>query len=508
MKTNKIVIAFLVVVVMVTSCKKDHYDVGNVHGINAEGEVLLPVGSKSFTMMDMMERFQIDSLIHCSDDGSLSYHCHYETFGVISGNDLLRFDDLNQQEHFAIENPFGGVQVPFVDTVLGFRHTVVFEADHIQVFEATMKLGRLDFFLSSNVGVLQKVLLSTPNIQDASGHDFMREFEPQNNSFGFDLTGFRYVSDSANALTINFELHCAVSPSSDPELFVDVKIQGTDLAFSEMKGYVEDYRSRNRLDTVFSLFSGNMSGLLEVNDMGFRISERNTFELTAQLEIDSALVTGDGIEPYSLLDPLPLVADLPVQPDFSDVHSQTLNGKIPSGGGRILVSSVFAVNSSRTSEMVTVADTCDLDVMMDVKLPFSFNISEVNYVDTVNLDLAQLDMPDWIERLALDLTFSSTLPLNLKGRFLMYDSDHELITDTLVGTGQLIQASFDGQLTVSTISIEVTEERLEKVLHSDRIIMEYELDTEDRDIKLDASQKLGLFVKARAKYNGIVELEE
>lgn len=500
MKNKKLFIAFALLVVLFSSCKKDlHYDVSNVSGVNAEGEVLLPIGSKTFSMMDMMQRFQIDSLITCADDGSLAYGYHYENYGVLSGDELLRFKDLEQMEHYSIPNPYIGVSMPFIDTVIRFHQAVTFEANHLSVLEATMKLGRLDFAISSNVAAFQKVVIRTHNIKDASGHDFEQMFYPQNNTFGFNLADFRYVTDEPNSLDLDFELHCTISPISDPELFVDVKIMGTDLAFREMKGFVESYNTRSLTDTTFKLFPENISGLMEVNGIKLRLSERNSFGLDARLLVDTAWVWGEGLAPYSIFDPMPLVVDLPIQPSFGTVHDQTLNGMVTTSGGRVLIASEFTVNPSGGDELVVVADTCKLDVRVDVSLPFSFNVSEVQYLDTVGLNLSGLEMPDMIERLTIGMTFNSTLPLNLNGQFYLYNSENEMIMDTLVSEGKLIQASFDGHTTVSTISIDITEDRIERALSSDCIIMRYELDTEARDVELNANQKLGLSVQAKVK---------
>jgi hypothetical protein len=87
----------------------------------------------------------------------------------------------------------------------------------------------------------------------------------------------------------------------------------------------------------------------------------------------------------------------------------------------------------------------------------------------------------------------------------MYNSETEMITDTLLSDSRLIQASFDGHPTTTTVSVDITEARVEHVLHSDRIIMVYELDTDAHDVKLNANQKLDLFTKAKVKYNGVVE---
>jgi len=115
-------------------------------------------------------------------------------------------------------------------------------------------------------------------------------------------------------------------------------------------------------------------------------------------------------------------------------------------------------------------------------------------------------MPDMIEQLTLELTFNSTMPLNLGGQFFMYDSSVDQITDTLLVDNQMIAASFDGTPRTTTISVDITEDRVENVMHSDRIIMLFSLDTEARDVVINANQKLDLFARASVKYKGNVEL--
>lgn len=508
MKDNKFFLVLALFALLFVSCKKDHYDVDNVHGVNAQGEVLLPIGSKTFTMMDMMERFQVDSLISCADDGSLSFDYYYENYGVLSGDNLLRFNDLIYEDHYSASNPYTGTLPPYQDTTLNFQRTLVFEADHLSVLEAKMKSGYLSFTVNSNVGALQRVRLSTSDIVDADGNDLMMVFHPQSGTFGFDLAGLHYQTDTANSLTLEYELYCTYVPTLAPELYVDLKIEGIDLAFSEMTGYMEPYESRNFIDTTFSLFPHNVTGILDVRDVAVCVSERNTFGVDARLMVDTALVMGEGIAPYSVFEPLPLVVELPAQNDFHEVFSQNINGRITPSGGAVYASSLFTVNTSGCDDLITVSDTCNLDVRVDISLPFSFNLDDVQYLDTVNMDLAELELPDMIERLTLELTFNSTLPVDLTGWFYMYDSENEVINDTLVGEGKLIEASFDGQPTHTTISLDITEERIQKVLRSDRIIMQYVLDTEARDVKLNANQRLTLFVKAKAKYDTTVEFDK
>ena len=507
MRIHKITLLFGVLACLLASCNKAHYDMSQVHGFNAEGEALLPIAHKSLSMMEMMERFQLDSVISCADDGSMSFNYFYEHLGILNGDELLRFKDLSLTQHFEYENVFGNVMPSSMDTVVSYQQTLVFQADHIGVLEAWMKSGHLEFTIASNVGVVQKVILRTDDIEDAEGHVFVREFEPQSGSFGFDLEGLHYHTDAVNTLRLSYELHCASVPTTDAMLFIDFKIEGNDLAFSKMTGYVEPYDSRDRFDTIFSLFPDNLTGVLDVKDVKLTIDERNTFCMGGQLMIDTALMMGEGIEPYSLFEPMPVEVELPPYPDYTEVYSEALRGRITSNGGSVSASTLFTVNAMGMDELVTISDTCSLDVQVNVMLPFAFNIMEVQYLDTVDLTLNELELPAMIERLTLELTFTSTLPVNLMGYFYMYDSEQEVITDTLVDDGQLIAASFDGAPTHTTLSIDLTEERMERVMQSDRIIMRYLLDTDAHDVVLNANQRLTLYVKARAQYNAKVEFD-
>jgi len=154
---------------LIASCKKSHYDVGNVQGVNAEGEVLLPLASGSYSLMDLMQRFQLDSLIDCNASGDMTYAYFYERFGAVRGEDLLRFKDWEYEEHFVVENS-GGSSQP-LDTVVSVSQVITFEADHIRVVSATIKSGSFHMSLTSNVGSFGEVLVTSPDIMDADGHD-------------------------------------------------------------------------------------------------------------------------------------------------------------------------------------------------------------------------------------------------------------------------------------------------------------------------------------------------
>ncbi len=497
-------IALFLVVCLLASCQKDHYNLGNVHGVNANGEVLLPLASGDYSIDDLMQRFQIDSLIECNSSGDMVYEYYYERFGAVCGDTLLRFKDWNYHEQFVIENLQGGWSHP-VDTVVSMSQTILFETDHIHVMSAAVKSGRFDINLTANVGGLSEVVVTSPNLRDADGHELRFTFHPQMGPAGFSFEGMNYETDEANTLQLDYEFHLVVNHLQVPEVAIDAYVSTTGLALSEMRGFVDPYESRDRIDTTFSLFPGNMSGEIKVDDALITLRELNTFGLSARLEVDTALVWGEHIPPYSIFSPMPVRIDLPPQDAYCEVYHQPVSGWIDTHMGHALASSTFTVNSDGVSDMVTIYDTCNIDIRVDVSIPFSFNVNNLKYMDTVNMHLDEIEMPELIEELALEITFNSTLPFELGGKFMLYDSKTERVTDVLLDEPVLIAPSYDGQPSTSSVEMVITDDRVEHALQSDRIILCFDLDTDMHDVSLNANQSLSFFAKARVKYDGVVE---
>ena len=93
----------------------------------------------------------------------------------------------------------------------------------------------------------------------------------------------------------------------------------------------------------------------------------------------------------------------------------------------------------------------------------------------------------------------------MNAQFFTYDSETERITDTLVAKDKLIGASFDGRPTMTELTLEVTGDKVQHLIESDRLISCYALDTEAHDVVLNGQQRVDAFMKARVKYNGVVD---
>jgi hypothetical protein len=220
--------------------------------------------------------------------------------------------------------------------------------------------------------------------------------------------------------------------------------------------------------------------------------------------LDTAWIIVDDEAPYSIFGPQPVSVSVPPLSNFGQVFERSLGGKISANETGVYAVSNFIVNPSGMSNMVSVSDTSVIDVMIDAEIPFSFAMNDVRFVDTTDLNL-KIDAPEQIEKLTLELTFTSTIPLGLNAQFFAYDSETGKITETLVAEDRLINASYDGNPVTTEVTLEITGEKVEHVNHSDRLISVYEIDTDAHDVCLKGQQQLSLFVKARVKYKGTVE---
>lgn len=507
MRHKRLFVYLALLALVCISCKKDRFDLDNLQGVKAEGEMLLPVASASFTVMELMQQFDLDSVISCSEDGNLSYAFRYEDFGVLKGEDLLKFRDLQHTTRFIYTNPFPFVLPQAIDTVFRLEQKIAFESNNIHVMEAQMKSGHFDFNVKSNIGLLQRVVLRSPNLKDANGHELTLDFDLTSSEIQFDLDGLQYVTDSANSLVLSYDVYVKLQGSSDSELYFDVEVLGSDLALKEMMGTVDPYMTRSCIDTMVVLFPGNVSGALEVFGARLKISERNTFNLDARLDVDTAWIITDGEPPFPIFGPEPVKLEIPSQNEMGQVFERTLNGKISANETGIYAANTFIVNPLGHENLVSVADDCVIDVIFDTEIPFVFKVDDVCYSDTTELELSEIKTPEQIEKLTLELTITSTLPIDMNAQFFAYDSETGQITDTLVAEDRLIKASFDGQPETTEVTLEITGDKVESLIHSDRLISLYELDTEEKTAVLKADQSLKAFVKAKVKYNGIVELK-
>ena len=507
MRFKRLLIVLTSAALSFSACNR--YNFSNFQGIHTEGEWLLPLASATYSIMDLMERFQMDSLVACDADGHLWYHYYYENNKAVKGSGLLKFNDLSLEQPLNFENPFPYALPYSIDTSVTLAQTVVLQSEHVHVLSATMKSGLFQFGFESNTIDIQQVVVRCAEIIDEEGNIMEWIYKPEDGTTGFNLSGLDYESEEFNTLNFEYEVHFGLPQGvSAPEIDFDVQMNATNLAMREMLGRVDSHSYNNRIDTTFNLFPDNFFGSLEVKDVSISLNVKNSFNMVSRMIIDTALVWGPGFAPFSVFDPMPQVVDFGFTPFYETVFQQTMSGSVCSHGGHAFATSEFILNPDGIEETVIVVDTSTIGVRVNADIPFAFRFDDVRYLDTVNMRLSAIESPEWVKKLTMEMEITSTIPLNMSGEFYMYDSENECITDTLIDGATQIAASFDGQPTTSTVIIELTDDRLEKVMHSDRIILDFALDTDSHEAVFNVDQTLHFFVKAKVDYDGVVSFKK
>ena len=505
MKAKRLLL-FLLMATVLCSCKKDHYNTSNIHGVQMDGALQLPLITASYTVGDLFKSFKIDSIITFEEDGGLHFEYEYQQDDVLKGSDFMKFNSFTFDEHYSIENPYPFAIPQPIDTFVKLEYSADLESDYITVESGKIRSGILIFNVVTNVANIRWMIIRSNDIRQADGSPLEYYTNNASGPIEINLAGWNFDAADTHVLSFTHDLAITVNNTTVSEFTFDIHLGATEIEIQEMSGYVDRFELRNSMDTVFSMFDENIFGSLELKGAEVSLFERNSFGMSARLKVDTAWFTSEGLGNYSIFDPMPIEAELVVSPaEYVEVLNQKLNAKVNSNALGMYISSDVIFNPYGLDDLVYISDTSTIDLAVNVDVPLSFCADDVKYIDTLEMNVSGVDMPDMIEEIVLEMTFKSTLPLNLSCDFYMYNSETGMITDTLVGESKFIAASFDGQPTTTTVSINVTEDRVEHFLNSDHIVMAYDLDTDARDVTLNANQKLELFVQSKIKYNGIVE---
>lgn len=508
MNYKRLLFSMALAALLFSACKKDHYDLKNVNGAHVEGELLLPLATSNFSVMDIINRLSLEGAISYDAQGNISFKYSYESKNAVDAHDVMHINDAGFDQHFAFENPYP-TQLPItIDTSMTFEQSLSFSSDYLRLLSAALTSGTLGVNVESNVFQIQHVKVTCPQIKNSDGSVMSFDFYPgQGNSV--DLSGLRFVMEEVNTLSFSYDVDFILEGTTAPELYFDAHLLFTNLAFSEIRGWIDAYTSPCVIDTTLDFFSNSsIFGNMEINGLDLAMFVRSGFEMPARLTIDTALISGPGIEPYSIFSQMPQVIEVNPSTEYVEAFNQTLSGKLDAHEFHIRAVSDYTLNPDGMENLVTVSEDNTLDFKMDATIPFAFKIDDVYYIDTVNYSGSSIDSIDLIKKMTILITLTSDIPFNINSEILMYDSSTESVIGVLLENTPILHSTFDGQLCTSTFSFEVDNEIIEKLSLCDKLIVGYGIGTEGHNVELNAKQTLAFSLKTKLEYDGIIELKD
>lgn len=507
MNYKRLLFSMALAALLFSACKKDHYDLKNVNGAHVEGELLLPLASESITVMDLMQRFSSDDVIGYDPSGNMSFSFSYEYLNALDAHEILRIDDAGFDQHFAFANPFPTELPITIDTSMSFNQNLSLSSDNLRLMSAALNSGTLGINIESNVFQIQHAKITCPQIRYADGSVMSFDFYPGASNV-IDMGGLSFMMEEQNTMNFNYDIDFVLQGTTAPELYFDAHLMFADLTFSEINGWIDAYTTSSTIDTTFSLFPNNLFGQMEIDGFDLAMSVRSGFGMPARLTITEALLSGPNIEPYPIFSQMPQVIGINPSAEYEEVFNQTLTGRLDAQGGRVQADFDFTLNPEGMANMVTVSEDNTLDFKMDANIPFAFKIDEVRYIDTIDLRVSSIESSELLKKLTIQITTTSDIPFNLNSDILMYNTEEQSVVGTLVNAAPMLRSSFDGQMCSSTFDIEVDGETLDKLMQSDKLIMNYDVDTDGHHVVLNANQTLQIYMKAKLDYDGIVEPDD
>ena len=509
LKMNKMVRKILIVAMaclsLFSACSKDHYNLKELDGIALDGEVCLPIATARYSFGDLFERFQMDSLITFEENGDIHLKYEYGMDGIICGSDFMFFSDGEFNSEMPFDNPCPGAHPEPLDTMTVVSQTIDLQSENILVQSATLRSGLLAYNATLSAGTLNRVVARIEELTDADGNPVELTFVPSDEIALLDLSGLHFEASDGNKLHLTYSAYFTLKDESNPSLTLSANLSIADVRIQEMVGKVGQYQTHMLIDTVFSLFPEKVHGFASQLRANMTMKERNGFDVPTVFQIDTAMVWNGVMAPYQLFADMPVTVTAPFSPNFTEVLDVQAQGALDFSHNNVYFSSLFTLNPEESDQNFHIFDTAVLDARIDADIPFAFNVDTLCYQDTVNMNLAASDIPALIDEIRMNLTFENRLPFNMRFDAMMYDSENNVITATLVENGR-IEGSFDGTVKTSNIEVYAGGETMDDLILSNKIILRYVVNTGGHDITLNKEQYLDLSVRTYLKYLGNIDI--
>ena len=491
------------VLLICTSCNKNHYDFDRFEGVEAEGEWNLPIASASRTIGDVINALNQNGAIVNDENGNLHFVYNYFIDDAIKGADFMYFKDQQFADSVVIDNPAPIVLPAPIDTVLRFEKTIALASESIGMMSAEIKSGRLGFSVATDLSGFRQIIVMSPNIMDANGNNLNLVMDTLDKERVIDVAGYRCETPVDNEITLVVEVHLSIQDLSESQYKTSFNLKVNDLKLSRMTGKIGRFSSCHRIDTTFNLFPNSLEGTAMFLDAKVKLRERNSFELPARLRIDTAMISGDG-QSYCIFDQMPVVVDVAPSDGYVEVFNENVSGVLEANRQQAYSSAVFALNPDSLNTVFEVADTTSIDTKIGVEIPLKFNVLGATYIDTVDMHLSNFESLDFFKEIVLNMLVCTDIPFNIRVKDYFCHSDSGEVTGTLFNDDLVLKGAFDGTMQESNITIALTQERIRQLLHSDKLIMHYHIDTEDHDVELNAKQRLLMALRAKVFCDGVM----
>lgn len=495
--------ALVVAAMLMFSCNKNRFDFEHLESAQGSGQWKLPFGTLQVSFDTILNQLIANNeLLTTDDDGQIQIVYGFP-LTLLSGLNLLNIGTVNSTASTSFANPYPGVPMEPIDTTIYCTHVVTMEADSLTIETAVVKSGILKRYLYSNLENVSQVLMSSPDIHMPGG-DTLHTTDSEVDMAGMTINLRNPMTGEVDTtFLVRYAITYQMTGIPDPDYEITTEVVLEHVKLKELTGYLDNEVYEYTKDSTFQLPS-NLFGQMTLVGAKMRILEKNTFgNLVGRLRFSRAEFYGGGAPSAPVFDHYPYDMTVVESPTFINIAPEetihvTMNSKFNAYG----VDLSFDVNPFGKNNLIHIYDTSMISMKFNAVVPMRFNSSGVYYLDTIDVNLGNIETPEILKEILLHLNFDSQIPFNLGAQLFTLDSITGVKTDSLLVQAMHIGGSFDGSHVQSVAQISVTKERLAHLIASKKLAMRFGIDTEahDVDLKLNEGRTLGVTLKGDVIY--------
>ena len=499
--------AILVVLVALTtaSCKKQE-----VKKIAVDNHFAIAIFNDTVTIRDLLNDVDstCNSWMRVRNDSIFAYYAD-SVNGILKASDLLDagIEDIDFTTTTAFTMPeFEPTNNH--DTVIDVARfmTIPFNYDGFSIDSVILRHGLMtfDFNVMPTIECLKRIELYSNHLLSPDGNPLVIPIDYPRRGQTFSLADFRVIPEQ-DTVAFGARITIHVDNGEYPGGVYDCVASGglINVGFKTVYALVT-----KALDSIFTdqtaidFGINGLSGSAHLPVPKIQITYRNTFGMTADGDINKLhFVNGR----TGLVTDLLVVdhVDVDLFPTNGLYRHFTLTGftdQIDALAGYTRLDFDGRVTMAMPGEHISISDTSSLDVIADVEMPLSFRITDLRYIDTVNIDFGnKLDIDDYFDEIKFFIDYDNKVPLQVQLQALFMRNGH--VIDSLFNDGGTIL--YDQPSTVSCI---VTDRKLNNVMRSDQMIMRLGVNTEFQEdpVLIRESNTIALRMRMLTKTSEII----
>ncbi len=494
-KVTTKVIAFILAAFLINSCIKDEIDHNNLSSrIYWNPKIGIPIAYGNLSFEDIIESLGT-SKPHIQSDSSLFMSLVYSST-IESGNADSLIPIANQ--HFnevLLASQFNLPAFPTEDTILLNRtknYSFSFTKGEI-IDSMIIKTGSMVFNISSSYKYSGTLTIIVPKlIKNNKPLTITVDINNSNGTFNsiqtYDISGYRLQLDhpniNDNLMNCNFTAKLVNSGggvSVGDNMAIDFNLNN--IKFSSLFGYIGQIQLiHSQSKFKLPLFENISKTNLTFANPSLKIKTLTSFGIPTRIEIYNAKAVNEqegltvpinintSVNPFNISYPSILGQTKKDSAVFTN-YNTNLNEALFIGPNNVFYTLLCSANPAGKA-LNYITDTSKMSIDVEMDLPLNMHISQVEFTDTIDLDLSMIDKENInIKSLLLHSSFENGMPLDLSIQVYLLDENSNHV-DTLfsgINTPVIQSGTLDAQGKISNstkkdIDILFTDEEIEKLL--------------------------------------------